>query len=67
MWSRLSWTSETKPIKQGGISKIKWVFSEDFKIVNDWECQMLIRNIDDYNDVFDVDNAVDGCDYDDSF
>ena len=28
---------------------------------------MLIRNIDDYNDFFDVDNAVDGCDYDDSF
>ena len=28
---------------------------------------MLIRNIDDYNDVFDVDNTVDGCDYDDSF
>ena len=28
---------------------------------------MLIRNIDDYNDVFDVDNAVDGCDYNNSF
>ena len=50
-----------------GYFQNKWVFSEDFKIVNDWGCQMLIRNIDDYNDVFDVDNAVDGCDYDDSF
>lgn len=28
---------------------------------------MLILNIDDYNDVFDVDNNDDGCDYDNSF
>lgn len=28
---------------------------------------MLIRNIDDYNDVFDVDSTDDGCDYDNSF
>ena len=28
---------------------------------------MLILNIDDYNDVFDVDNTDDGCDYDNSF